>query len=327
MDSDFQALLAHVDDAAHTALLKKWFLLDTNMQPPMRVLQPVSTFLPDFLNEAAPDQRAKARSEWWSSFEAMCTALRKAAQVVFRNNRDKLLPYIFSVTDNEIRTGLLALSPQVAAEQCLWFKRNIRDLDKYIESGDKRVGAFTDLVWGTNTVEPDAKLLLGDLRGKELPAALPASNVHEYDVDFKAGVGIDAADPVHAKYLATLVEDFQSSLTASITASLARLPSHGLAQEEILQHLIYARDEHKRFGGRKAMLDVVRTYLRSPDLCSPLVISGESGCGKSALMAAIAHVAREEIAARRIAGRMGGPSGAVVVRFVGLTADSSEITS
>ncbi len=326
-ESEFALLLTHVSDASHKALLNKWFLADTNVMPTMYVLQPVSTYLPDFLNEAAPDARAKARSEWWSSFEAMSTALRKAAQIAFSNDRAKLLPYIFSVTENEIRTGVLALAPEVVAQQCLWFKRNIRDLDKYIESGDKRVGAFTDLVWGTNTVEPEAKQLLSALRGQELPAALPVANVREYDVHFKAGVGIDASDPLHAKYLETLVTDFQSALISSITASLARLPTHGLAQEEILQHLIFAREEQKRFGGRKTVLDKVRAYLRSPDLCSPLVISGESGCGKSALAAAITSIAQEELAARRLAGRLGGPSSAVVVRFVGLTSESMEITT
>ncbi len=306
--------------------MEKWFLLDTNVTPPTRVLQPVTTFLPDFLNEAAPDQRKKARDQWWSCFEKMTSALRQAATHVFAGNASKLMPYQFSVTENEIRTGLLALPPQTRSDMCLWFKRNITDLGKHIAAGDKRVGAFTDLVWGTTTVDPEAESLLGALRTRDVPAALPAANLREYDVEFAPGVGIDPSDPKHSVYLTKLVSDFNELLTSSISANLAKLPKYSVLEEEILQHLIRARDIGNTFGGRRGMLDSVRSYLRSPDLCAPLVLHGDSGCGKSSVMAAIASLAREELSAKRISGCAGGTSGAVVLRFVGLTSSSSDVS-
>lgn len=206
----------------------------------------------------------------------------------------------------------------------LRFKRNITDLDKHIAAGDKRVGAFTDLVWGTTTVEPEAKALLDTLRSKDVPAALPAQNLHEYDVEFAPGVGIDPNNSVHAAYISKLVEDFHTAMTTSISANVSKLDQRGSLEEEILQHLIKARDLAANFAGRRAVLDTVREYLRSPDACSPLVIHGDSGCGKSALAAAIANMAREEMQAKKLSGSV-GTNGALVIRFVGLSADSSDL--
>eukprot|EP00047_Mylnosiga_fluctuans_P019195 m.80006 g.80006 ORF g.80006 m.80006 type:complete len:2206 (-) comp8022_c1_seq1:60-6677(-) len=322
----FDALLGHVT-ADDKALLKKWFLLDDNVVPPTYVLQPVSTHLPDFLNEANDDARKKARAAWWDDFERMSKALRAAARKAFASDAERLRPFEFSVTENEIRTGLLNVPKETRDNMCIWFKRNITDLDAHIANGDKRVGAFTDLVWGTNTVDPDAKRLLDTLRNTEVPAAMNPKNVHEYDVEFAPGVGIDPANSKHAAYIKKLVDDFEKVLVASISASLERQAKLGPLHEEIMQHLIFARDLVSRFGGRTALLNKIRSYLQSTESSSPLVITGDSGSGKSALAAALVGVAREELAAGRVSGCMGRDSGAVVARFVGLTAQSSDVSS
>lgn len=91
------------------------------MTPSTFVLQPVTTHLPDFLNNDNPELRKKARDSWWSCFERMTQALRSAAGIVFASQPAKLLPYQFSVTENEIRTGLLSLSQPVRNDMCIWY--------------------------------------------------------------------------------------------------------------------------------------------------------------------------------------------------------------
>lgn len=301
--------------------------MDTNTVPALRVLQPITTFLPNFLNETDADLRKKDRDQWWNDFEKMTKALRQAAEAQFANNPTQLLPYQFSVTENEIRTGLLALPPATRKDMCLWFRRNITDLDKHIAAGDKRVGAFTDLVWGTTTVEPDAKRLLDALRSSEVPAALPKENVREYDVQFAPGVGIDPQEPKHAAYLEQLVTDFQKVLVSSISDNLAKQPLHSALEIELVQHLQHACTVAKLFNGRAKELEAVRGYLRNADCCAPFVIYGEGGAGKTCLMSAVVDMARQELAAGRISGCAGGAQGAVVVRFIGLTSAASEVNA
>ena len=319
-------MLAKVPEAENKALLEKWFQLDTNVLPHKRVLQPVTTYLPNFLNDADPAARKQARDQWWVQFEKMTLALRTAALLIFANDRAKLLPYEFSVTENEIRTGLLALPEESRKINCIWFKRNITDLEKHIMAGDKRVGAFTDLVWGTNNVEPEAKRLLDTLRTEEVPAALLKENVHEYDVEFAPGVGIDPIkNEKHAAYIATLVEDFQVALIKAISANLARLPLLAPLESEIVQHGVHAQKLATSFTGRSADLDHVRSYLRNAEACAPLIIHSGSGMGKSALMAAAVEIARQELQAKRVSNCAGGPSATVIVRFIGLTSNASDV--
>ena len=104
--ADFDLLLSKTDKSDQT-LLRKWFALDSNRVPAQYVLQPITVHLPDFLNNEKPDKRAEARKLWWDAFEAMTKSLRKAARTAFADDQAKLLPYVFSVTENEIRRGLL----------------------------------------------------------------------------------------------------------------------------------------------------------------------------------------------------------------------------
>lgn len=120
------------------------------------------------------------------------------------------------MTENEIRSGCLELDEQTRNEQCIWFKRNIVDLEEHVAAGDPKVGKFTDLVWGKNEIDPDAKRLLGTLRSDELPAALPNTAVHEFDVKYAPGVGIDpdnnAEHKVCTAYSRQVLEDENVSL-------------------------------------------------------------------------------------------------------------------
>jgi hypothetical protein len=68
--------------------------LDTNAIPKEYILQPVTSILPNYRNHSNPELRKAASSEWWSCFERMQMALRKAAIKVL--GKDKQQKYVMS---------------------------------------------------------------------------------------------------------------------------------------------------------------------------------------------------------------------------------------
>ena len=80
---------------------------------------------------------------------------------------------------------------------------------------------------------------------------------------------------------------------ASITFQIDRL-SHTIntdepsAQEaEVLQHWILCREKSQVLGGREDILEIVQSYVISSS-DQPLILHGESGAGKSSIIAQVA---------------------------------------
>eukprot|EP00041_Stephanoeca_diplocostata_P038076 m.1475175 g.1475175 ORF g.1475175 m.1475175 type:complete len:2147 (-) comp25155_c0_seq15:836-7276(-) len=310
---EFDALVARISPDA-TAVLQKWFKLDMNCVPPMYILQPVSALLPAVLESG--DARAQAKSAWWNAFETMGTALRTAARELF-GDTEPTRKYVFSVTENEIRQGLLALDDDARRTQCMWFKRNIVDLAQQVAAGDAAVGKFTDLKWGQNEFDPDARELLDSLRGTELPAALPSALVHEFDVTYAPGIGIDPEHtPAHATYIDSLVSTFVEQLSGSITAAVdrSRINQRNPFFDEIFRHVEYAHEVAQGVLERSTCLRRLQEYIRGSHTL-PLVVYGPSGCGKTALLA--------QCVAATVANSDAGV--AVVCRFAGLTQASTNL--
>lgn len=88
-------------------------------------------------------------------------------------------------------------------------------------------------------------------------------------------------------------------------------PSNPL-KEEIARHALFCRDHTRTFEGRTDVLRVIHDYVRSENVEFPLVLYGESGVGKTTLMAK----ATLEIQERN-------RDMAVLYRFLGTTPESS----
>jgi hypothetical protein len=106
--------------------------------------------------------------------------------------------------------------------------------------------------------------------------------------------------------------DVWKRLAPVIEEEIARLEQTEALEKEIGDHRAFAEDRARLFVGRRAALDAIAEYLAGPD-ARPLAVWGESGSGKSALMAkAVADAAL----------RPGNP--AIVSRFIGATPASSD---
>ena len=219
------------------------------------------------------------------------------------------------MTEDEIRRGIINATEQ--DKHCFWFKRVITDIHDNI--GDSNAGKFVDKTWGNpSTVDEPAQQLLNKLREKDLPEALPRNSVIQYDVKWHSN-GIDpTASQEHAKYIEKLCTDFYDTLTDKINRGIEEdrlIDTEDPLTNEIFQHGSFCRKKCELFHGREEFLITVKEKLMKDQVA---VLSGESGCGKTSLMAKIATKVKEWI---------GKDSATVVVRFIGTTPDSSDARS
>ncbi len=112
-----------------------------------------------------------------------------------------------------------------------------------------------------------------------------------------------------ASDLARLCADVEAKLSAVILAEAGRFTSRDALDLEIKAHEDFALNRVRHFTGRQSVLDVISRHIRGGE-SRPLVVHGASGCGKSAIMAKAAELAKK-------------PGAVLIQRFIGVTPDSS----
>lgn len=103
-------------------------------------------------------------------------------------------------------------------------------------------------------------------------------------------------------------------LTSRINEILQNLGPPNPLMEEVTRHALFCRDHTHSFQGRANILQAIRNYVTGPDPMMPLVIYGESGVGKTSLMAKVVMEIQENSKDGNLA---------VMYRFCGTTPDSS----
>ena len=228
----------------------------------------------------------------------------------------KFQPFVlFLVTEDEIRRGII--SAPNPSKHCFWFKRVISDLHQNIES--KNAGKFIDKTWGVNSsIDDTAQKLLNVLRENDIPQVLPSANIVKYDTKWTDN-GIDpSASPEHADYIEKLCEDFYGTLTKMIGNGIQEKETsdeRDAFAEELFQHASFCQKKCKSFYGRKEFLEASKNILLNSEK-QGVVLHGESGCGKTSIMAKIATKVKQWVE---------DESAIVVVRFIGTSPDSSGI--
>ncbi|XP_015761026.1 PREDICTED: uncharacterized protein LOC107340178 [Acropora digitifera] len=312
--TEFESLLEAVDNRDDHQLLTEWFCKDDNAVPSQYLLQPITSRLPQYRDPENEEARKKASADWWTTFERMQIVLRTAADKVF--DEDERLKYHMSVTEDEIRRGIIAVSSP--ENHCFWFKRVITDLIQ--NTDDRNAGKFVDKMYGeTNSLDESAQNLLSNLREKDLPTALPATNVIQYDVKWTSEGISPRASTEHAEYLEKLCSDVYNVLTRMIHEAIKNKESgdgKDLIAEEVLQHALFCKRKGLACQGRDDFLKEVRQSMLENEKHRVVVLHGESGCGKTSIMAKIAV---------EIPKWLESDSVIVLLRFIGTSPQSSNI--
>lgn len=222
-------------------------------------------------------------------------ALRHAARDFEGDDR---LPYFASATHQEIALGALAtqdeeghrLNPE---EHVQVYVRRIENLPSDASARD-----FID--WDETRSAPvsgarERLLALEATLRQRLPGQVN---------DLQARWGGSGVDESH---IDTFCAQFLVDQKAIIECELGSRQTLDAGVTRGAQHHTFAKDRARNFAGRNAVLEKINAYLMRPGNKSPLIVHGDGGTGKSALMAKAYQKALDDAAGQTV----------VLARFIG----------
>jgi NACHT domain- and WD repeat-containing protein len=249
-----------------------------------------------YLNKIFPNinhKEAEFDKLWNSLEEKLGDSLRKAAKLCYDNkliNKTQFERYFVSVTEKEIFNGIL--NGKNLADNVLFFEREIIDIEQNIALNPILAGRFIDLD-KYNKVDTNTKQLLNDLKYTKIPAKLPQSNIFKLKVNWSQKEGI--SQETHSEYIKTFSELFFEQCKKLIDRNNLKHDDYfqklnikdQILFKEILYHAQFCNDTVLKFHGREDILNKIKDYvlLNDNEYNIPLVLHGESGCGKTALLA------------------------------------------
>ncbi|ELU16966.1 hypothetical protein CAPTEDRAFT_23665, partial [Capitella teleta] len=317
--SEFEILKSSVLNEQHRKLMCNWFLLDENALKPEYVLQPISSKITDYLSKDE-DLKRKAQRKWSDVFQTLQSTLRQAASVCLQNGRmskDDTEKYFMSVTEQEIQQGVFKTKGDIN-NQCLCYIRIIEDITENLSHS--LAWRFIDLVDNAN-LDIEAQGYLERLRDNRLVQALETSNVFKANVKWSEDGGINRDS--HKDYLRHLMAHFEQAMMMMVDRCMVtskRFLKNSLFVE-VYQHSCMAKDRCQVFHGRERLLGRVQKELNASRGSRLIVIHGQSGSGKTSIIAKCAQQVSGEVS--EWIPEKSAPK--VVLRFLGTTPSSSSI--
>jgi NACHT domain- and WD repeat-containing protein len=280
--NEYEGIEEHISDV-DKQLLNLWYKRDDNAVPPVYCLQPRTGEFKD--------------SAKWNVIERkLHSILLQAIDKINLTDKERI-KYTASATEQEIIQGLEAPD---AKEHVFCFFRKTKNLPFNSSAKD-----YIDLD-GNGNLDKDANKQLIDLK-KRLKKSLP-KNIYEYEAEW-------ANNDTTKDHLAKLCDDVYNSLASIINKEISKFEEIDPLDKEITDHNNFGKDRVKFFIGRTDILQKISEYTKSSNN-HPLAVFGESGSGKTALMAkAIEQVQKEYLEAK------------VIFRFIGATPGSTDIRS
>ncbi|XP_070537831.1 NACHT domain- and WD repeat-containing protein 1-like [Ptychodera flava] len=314
-----------MENGQSVELMDEWFQKDENAVPPIYVLHPISSKLTHFNDNKNPEKMDEDRKKWWQIFESLQDQLRNAAIVCETKGKftaKQAEKFKISVTHDEVKHGILEASDN-KEDHCVCFVRKFSDLEQHVDN--KEAKNFIDIKWDNNEVDDEAKQLLTDLRDRSVPSCLKSPNLVVSTLNHWSEKGIDLDIQEHKQYLDNFLKTFHETMVKLIDRAVegdVNNVSNDPMFEEILQHLTFCKFKCQSFHGRVNLLSGIKEHLQEraqgkPGTASPMVISGESGSGKTSVMAKAAFLTASEW--------FGSNSPAVIVRFLGTTPSSTGV--
>ncbi len=275
---EFNALIQHLSPSDQDKLHAR-YRLDENIIPPDYVLKPREGEFKDY-------------RKWAETEQELRTIFSRSAVHLFSS--DQCLKYLGSATEQEIRHMVRKLDAALGNTFC--FFRKIKDLPEDISAQN-----FLDLN-PSDERDKDAYVRLETLK-QQLRRDLP-HNIHEYESEW-TGNGITTA------HIDQLCYDVYTQFSNIIQEELRNLQEVDVIRQEADAHAEFGRERARHFVGRADMLAAIAQYLQDSS-SQPLAILGDSGMGKSTLMAKAIEQTQTIY-----------PHAAILYRFVGVTPESS----
>ena len=166
---------------------------------------------------------------------------------------------------------------------CLVFFRTITDLEQLSPSIDSKAWSFKDIK-DDETDDTEARELLEDLQ-MHLRNHLPKDKLIDLEpIEWQKGGKI-------TKHLDSFVNTFESKLKLMIDQSVQdRKTNNDGLYNETLRHLTLSKKISSNFKGREDLITRVKEFLEDRTSNHPLLVYGNSGSGKTSLMAKTFHL-------------------------------------
>jgi WD40 repeat protein len=305
---EFAVLIERMIPADQT-LVRQWYWRDDNAVPAVYILQPRRDEYVD--------------KDRWNAVEVHLRRIILEALNGLDWTYEKRLKYEASVTEQEIAAGIFDNPDATKSAYCFF-----RTIDGLPTSATE----FSD-------ADQQAKRQLADLK-QRLVEHLP-NNIYAYRAQW-------TGNDITSDHLDQLCEDVYNTLSQAIMAEVATFQTISWLEAECTTHEAFMAERTRHFVGRTDALAYVTAYLndnlesvaslpeiktsRLPRLFkrtngidtahtpvqsmqdSPLVLYGQSGVGKSTVMARAIQQAQAA-----------WPQAEIVYRFIGVTPASSDI--
>lgn len=289
---EYNEILKHIDSDTKS-LLNTWYRLDDNAVPPLYCLQPRTG-------------KYVENKKWKEVEYRLRIALNKAVSASAFSQAQEL-KYTASATEQEITIG--ALNVDDAQKHVFCFFRKIEGLPCSENAGD-----YLDMT-DKGLIDTEAGKLLHILKYDKLEKSLP-DNIYKYNVKWKDNC-IQYGD-----HLDLLCRNVEERLSKVILKEISETKNISPLEKEIEAHKIFQEERLKNFIGRDHILKKIEAcfsdiYFPFHEYTSKgriLALHGESGSGKSALIAKSIKDIENKY-----------PGCEIVYRFISLTPDSSNI--
>ncbi|KOV93334.1 hypothetical protein ADL04_27545 [Streptomyces sp. NRRL B-3648] len=281
----FRRLCARLT-AEQGRLVNRWYVEDRNHVPAVFVLQP---------------RRGGYRDDalWRPTERALSEALTAAA-LQEPAEREAVALLRTSITEQEILRGIPENGPEHGA--AFAFQRTILGLPE-----DASAAPYRDFL----DERPDTEAAAAQQLLRDRLSAMGAARLRL--TDYRAAWDYELGRPTTG-HIDRLCEDVYASLAEVIRDELQAAETDEHHYEE-QAHEEFAAERRAHFIGRQDTIARIRSYLGTDDR-RPLLLIGESGGGKTSLLAEVAHRLRVETGGRP-----------VLARFIGATPRSADLRS
>ena len=265
-------------------LLYTWYTLDTNIIPPQYILQPIQEILE--INDP------KVLTVKWQEMEKKLLLILQQASKKCGDIDSDL--FFTSATEQEIRNGVLDVEDAnrvLVLDREITNKGEIEDLDLLDIYYDKE---------GKSKLEKLKKELknLKQTKYYVFPTELQYVHLENKQKELK----------IKKLFLDEYVEKTKTFLKENIDLEVKRINALEKQVIEFTQHELFMKERSQTFVGRSKSIKKVLTYIDADSHNSPYILYGESGVGKSALMAKIVTKVH---------------TSNLIYRFIGITEKSS----
>ena len=271
-----------------TSLLLSYFQLDTNAQPAEYVLKPL-----------------EHTEKYKLDLDTIRNMLRRGAKAAFGNSK-AVAKYFVSVTEQEVQRGIIENDKR--EEQTLILDRTLSHITNPLHA-HRHLVDMIDLE-GKPVIDEEAQKYLNELKRTKVSSCLNDRGIINTEY-------VENNEQALNDYVRNACDSVCEWLTKAILASYSS-KFHVQTEpvvSEVLQHRTTAISKCSQFVGREVPLSKIANYLQQV-ASSPLAVCGESGTGKTALMAMAAKRSKEA-----------HPRATVILRFLGTTGSSGSARS